>query len=70
MGRCLPYRLIQWAGVCFAGTFVGQAARVASSRMASGALTPSGSPRTHVQVPPDGTATPAAKHQVSHMRGP
>ncbi|DBA85365.1 TPA: hypothetical protein ACH3X2_006045 [Trebouxia sp. C0005] len=36
--------------------------------MASGRLTPSESPRTYLQVPPDGTATPAAKHQdVSHL---
>lgn len=50
------------------GTVAGQAAQAASNRMASGTLTPSGSPRTYVQVPPDGTATPAAKLQEgSHL---
>ncbi|KAL0026946.1 hypothetical protein WJX79_001960 [Trebouxia sp. C0005] len=55
-------------GKQLSGTVAGQAARVGSNRMASGRLTPSESPRTYLQVPPDGTATPAAKHQdVSHL---
>ncbi|DBA94998.1 TPA: hypothetical protein ACH3X1_002520 [Trebouxia sp. C0004] len=45
------------------GTVAEQAAQVASNRMASEPLTPGGSPRAYLQVPPDGTATPAATHQ-------